>query len=1185
MKSLPFACLVLLTLSASRLRAVDAPSYAQVHAIFAQHCLTCHDSAKDPEANLSLNSHEALLKGGDDGAVLVPHKPEESLLLQQIEHKKKPFMPPPKKGDNLSDENIALIRAWILAGAAGPQPGEILASTTAPSLPKILPTVMPRRAIQSLAFNTNTKVLAVARPNEIDLRAAGDVYRSARKLPTTRGALNDIVFTADGTKLIAGAGKPGVSGEVQIFNAADGSLLRSISGHKDAIYSLAISPDGHTLATGSYDQKIILWSLDDGKQIRELVGHNGSIFALSFRNDGKVLASASADRTVKLWDVATGNRLDTRSEPSKDLYTLAFSPDGKRLAAGSADNRIRIWQISESGAEGTNPIRVSQFAHEGTVLKVVWSPDGKTLASSADDKSVKLWDASSSDSLKQRLTLAIQPDWPTALAFVNDAKTLAVGRQDGSLAFYDATTGAEQPPPKPEAVALDPAGLQRGQTSRINLIGKNLSALSAVTVKSPDGKLTAKLLALDTDRPELATIELSAAADLPATSYEVTVTGTGGMSAPLKVFVEDIPQIHAQPTAAGPIALPASVWGRFIQAGSTFVVQFDAKAKQPIVLDAAAQRLGSKATALLTVLDESGKPVMSGSRFNDDADALLVFIPPTDGRYTLRISDVNNTASDQHFFRVSVGQFQVVTGTFPLAIPANTESMVHLVGLNVPADTTVKLKAGAAGEMELPTGAFRTRAPVKVIVSETPELTETEPNDQPAQSSALPVPGSVSGIINAPGDADLYRFAAKANQNYVVETLASRRGSPCDTRIEILHTDGRPVDRVQLVAVRDSYINFRAIDGNGSGARFQNYEEMQLNQFMYMSGEVVRLFLEPRGPDSEYNFYVATNGKRRCYFDTTASSHALDEKTYIVEPHALSESIPPTGLPIFRLHYENDDDADRILGSDSRLIFTPPADGEYLVRVTDTRNLGGERFTYRLTVRPAKPDFTVTADGFNGAIPAGSGRPFTLRADRTDGYDGPIRVELSGAPAGFTVSSPVIIEAGQLTAMATLFAAADAPAPTKENGMSLKAVATAATGPQPTTKPVMGIGKVSLAPKPAAFAILEPSSAASTRPIEITITQGKLTPATLKLQRNGQTGPITFDVENLPHGVIVADIGLNGVLIPEGQSERQIFFACPAWVSDTDRPIYAKIREAGNPTSTPVLLRVRRATEATAAPK
>ena len=135
-------------------------------------------------------------------------------------------------------------------------------------------------------------------------------------------------------------------------------MLNTWNGHSDALYSVAISPDGKTLATGSYDQKIMLWSIEEilaGKPPavpRTLSGHNGAVFSLAFRSDGKVLASASGDRTVKLWDTATGNRLDTLSQPLKEQYTCAFSPDGTRLVAGGADNRIRLWKIGATALSG-----------------------------------------------------------------------------------------------------------------------------------------------------------------------------------------------------------------------------------------------------------------------------------------------------------------------------------------------------------------------------------------------------------------------------------------------------------------------------------------------------------------------------------------------------------------------------------------------------------------------------------------------------------------------------------------------------------------------------------------------------------------------------------------------------------------------------------------------------------------
>src|SRR5439155_1287721 len=198
------------------------------------------------------------------------------------------------------------------------------------------------------------------------------------------GRINDVSFANDGALVAAAGGQPARLGQAKIYNAASGELLKSFEGHKDAIYAVAISPNKQILATGSYDQKIILWDIAGGKQIKELEGHNGAVSDLAFRPDGKVLASASADRTLKLWDVASGKRLDTFSESLKELNAVAFSPDGKRVAAGGGDNRIRIWNVSEAATEGSNSIQFAQFAHEGAILRLAWSSDGKTIISSAD---------------------------------------------------------------------------------------------------------------------------------------------------------------------------------------------------------------------------------------------------------------------------------------------------------------------------------------------------------------------------------------------------------------------------------------------------------------------------------------------------------------------------------------------------------------------------------------------------------------------------------------------------------------------------------------------------------------------------------------------------------------------------------------------------------------------------------
>ena len=231
-----------------------------------------------------------------------------------------------------------------------------------------------------------------------------------------------------------------------------------------------------------------------------------------------------------------------------------------------------------------------------------------------------------------------------------------------------------------------------------------------------------------------------------------------------------------------------------------------------------------------------------------------------------------------------------------------------------------------------------------------------QPNDTAPSSRPPSAPASGDSVNHSPAldaspssragsDADLFRFEARAGQTWITETQAAQRGSPADTRIEVLHADGKPVERLLLQAVRNTAINFRSIDSNGNGARLDNYEEMELNEYIYFNGEVVKLFRMPQGPDSDMLFYTS-NGKRRAYFDTSATAHALDEAAYVVEPHPPGAKLVANGLPVFPLYYANDDDGERKLGSDSKLFFTAPADGAYLIRVTDARGYSGERFVY-----------------------------------------------------------------------------------------------------------------------------------------------------------------------------------------------------------------------------------------------
>ncbi|MGD9723119.1 MAG: c-type cytochrome domain-containing protein [Pirellulales bacterium] len=1138
--------------------------------IFARYCNGCHNGA-DKEGELVLEAYDALLAGGANGAVLAPGKSADSRLIMVLTGKAEPAMPP-ADNERPTAEEIAVLAAWIDAGAKSPTgaaPDPTLLVT-----PKIKPTASVREAITSVAFAPDGKSLAVARYNTVELLALPE--RSlVRRLGPHRGRVNALRFAADGQHLLAAAGEQGVFGEATLWNAASGQAVRTFRGHQDSLYAAVLSPDGKLVATSSYDQQIKLWDASSGSELRTLSGHNDAVYDLAFRPDGKVLASASGDRTVKLWDVATGERLDTLGQPLKEQYAVAFSPDGTRVAAGGVDNRIRVWRVSAEAKENTNPIQVSRFAHEGAVTSLAYTSDGKTLVSSGEDSQVKVWDA---EAMSERFALEGQSDWAAALAISPDGKLLAVGRLDGTLAFYDLAKGAEipaPPPPKPDLAVLPVRGVRSGETTRLHLTGQHLADVSAI--KASDPNVTLALVAAG-DGTQL-DVDLTIAAALPRGKIEIWAESPAGAGSRRELLVDNLAQLQeAEPNndalTANAVALGSGTWGVLSAAGDMDHVAFDARAGQNLVFEVAAASLGSKGNLVLTLLDASGRVLADNNDFGGSADPLLAFRVPADGRYIARVSDLLHEGASDHVYRLSLGELPVVTAVYPLSVPANQETEVELVGFNLPADAKAKLPATASGEIAVPLDAARYRGTksLQVVVGSLPEVLESEPNDAPAGANSISVPATVGGRIRAASagahDNDFFRFTSKAGQTWIVETDAARRGSPVDTVIEVLAADGTPLPRVLLQAVRDSNVTFRGIDGRTTDCRLTNWEEMQLNQLVYLNGEVLKLFRAPRGPDSGFLFYSGDGGARRCYYDTSATVHAVEQPCYIVEPHAPGTKLTNTGLPIFTVPYANDDDGQRRLGSDSRLSFTAPADGEYLVRVRDAGGGDGDRFAYRLTVRPPVPGFQVTLNGANPSIDAGSGKQFGVSLQRVDDFEGEVRVDIAGLPEGWRASSPLVIQAGHRDAAGVLFAAADAQQPTDEQLKQITVTAKATVGDKEIAQPVNNFGKIKLEPKPKLLVRLEPA--------EVTVAPGASVTAMIRLERNGFDGEVKFEVENLPHGVIVDNIGLNGVLLLKGETERQIFITADAWVPETSRLCFAVADQAGRQCSAPVMVHVRK---------
>jgi cytochrome c len=236
-------------------------------------------------------------------------------------------------------------------------------------------------------------------------------------------AVNAVVLFKDGRAATAGA-----DGRIAIWTAGNAQPDAVLEGHTAPIVALAVSPDGTTLASASWDQTVRLWPLAGGAP-RVLDGHTQNVNGVAFAPDGRTLVSVSYDQSLRIWPLA-GSASPVVVTMPVPLNAVAIGSDGE-IAAGGADGRLYF--LKPDGARAGEAA-----AGPRPVISIATSPDGALVAAAGIGGTVAVIDRRTRD-LARTLVGPGLPVW--SVAFLPDSRTLLTGGADNIIRRWNAVTG------------------------------------------------------------------------------------------------------------------------------------------------------------------------------------------------------------------------------------------------------------------------------------------------------------------------------------------------------------------------------------------------------------------------------------------------------------------------------------------------------------------------------------------------------------------------------------------------------------------------------------------------------------------------------------------------------------------------------------------------------------------------
>jgi len=420
--------------------------HKEIRPLFQANCNGCHQPAK-AKGDYVMTDFTSLLSGGEsDKPAVVPGKPDQSYLIEEVtpDENGEYEMPKGKNAKPLHATEIQLLRRWIEEGAKDDSPvGSVSAYTMHNPPTYTMPPV-----VTSMDFSPDGTLLAVTGFHEALIHKADGSGLVARLVGLSE-RIESVSFSPDGKKLGVTGGRPGRMGEVQVWDLEKKKLELSKAVTFDTLYGGSWSPDGKYFAFGAADTSVRVIEVATGKQIVYMAGHDDWVRDTVFGMEGKSVFSVSRDKTVKQTDVVTerfvGNvTTHTPFVLSGGQSSIDVHPKKAELLVGGADGKAKLFRqsVKAAPAGGGNPNQIREFkAIIGRIFSVRFNHDGSLgfAGSSLDGKGeVKAFQV---DSGKDLWKVSFPETGVYALACTPDGKTLAVSGFDGKVRLLSTISG------------------------------------------------------------------------------------------------------------------------------------------------------------------------------------------------------------------------------------------------------------------------------------------------------------------------------------------------------------------------------------------------------------------------------------------------------------------------------------------------------------------------------------------------------------------------------------------------------------------------------------------------------------------------------------------------------------------------------------------------------------------------